>query len=463
MKWILNLETGHPLTGEWRDMDGITKNDVIGLAKELDVKFIRLQFTDIFGTLKNVAITVDRLPEALDGQITFDGSSIEGLVRVEESDMFLRPDPSTFTIFPWRPRHGAVARLICDVYTPDGKPFAGCPRTALKRVLAETEALGYETRIGIETEFFLFQTDEAGRPTATTHDEGGYFDLSPIDRGEDARRDIVLTLEEMGLQIDASHHEGAPGQHEIALRHGEALRAADNVVTLKHVIRTAAQRHGLYASFMPKPNPRMNGSGMHISQSLFDKEGRNLFFDPAKPHGLSDVALHYIAGLLEHSRGFCAITNPIVNSYKRLVPGFEAPISACWSFQNRSPLVRIPVHRGKATRIELRNPDPSCNPYLAIACAIRSGIAGIEGKLTPPEPVTGNVFDMSDERSRKLGIRRLPRSLAEALDELERDELIKGTLGEYIFQKFMESKRDEWERYARAVHEWEFTEYLSKI
>lgn len=331
----------------------ITKQDVLAMAKEANVKFIRLQFTDIFGVLKNVAIPVVQLEKALDGELMFDGSSIDGFVRIEESDQYLKPDPSTFTVFPWRPRDGSVARLICDVYTPDGEPFEGCPRCTLQKVLVEAKEMGFTLNAGPEAEFFLFHTDENGRPTTITHDSGGYFDLSPVDLGENARRDMVMTLQEMGFEVEASHHEVAQGQHEIDFKYDEALATADKLVTFKFVVRSIAQRHGLHATFMPKPIFGINGSGMHVHQSLF-KDGENIFFDPNGERQLSQDALYYIGGILKHAGAFTAITNPTVNSYKRLVPGYEAPVYLAWSEKNRSPLIRIPARRGVGTRIEVR-------------------------------------------------------------------------------------------------------------
>ncbi|NPV54479.1 MAG: type I glutamate--ammonia ligase [Firmicutes bacterium] len=443
-------------------MDIAERKEILKRARELDVKFIRLQFTDILGVLKNVAITVDRLEEALDGEVAFDGSSIEGFVRVEESDMLLMPDLSTFALFPWRPRDGSVARLICDIYNPDGTPFAGCPRAALRRVLDGAQKAGYEVHIGVEGEFFLFHTDEAGNPTTTTHDKGSYFDLTPVDLGENARRDMVLTLDEMGIRVQASHHEVAPGQHEIAFRHDEALRTADNIVTFRYVVRAIAQRHGLYASFMPKPIYGVGGSGLHLSHSIFC-DGQNIFFDPNGKYRLSESAFHYIGGLLSHSPALTAITNPTVNSYKRLVPGFEAPSYIAWSFQNRSPLVRIPFQRGKATRIELRSPDPTCNPYLAIAASIKAGLDGIGRRIEPPEPIQGSTYGLTEEERQRLNLRRLPRNLMEALGELSRDEVIKSTLGDHIYNKFVQAKCVEWEDYSTKIHQWELDEYLAKF
>lgn len=436
------------------------KKEILEKAKELDVQFIRLQFTDIFGVLKNVAITVHQLEKALDGELMFDGSSIEGFVRIEESDMYLKPDPSTFVVFPWRPQQGAVARLICDVYNSDGTPFEGCPRNTLKRVIAEAKEMGYTMNVGPEAEFFLFHTDESGKPTLITHDKAGYFDLTPVDLGENARRDMVLTLQQLGFEIEASHHEVAPGQHEIDFKYDEALATADNIMTFKYVVRTLAQRHGLHATFMPKPIMGINGSGMHCNQSLF-KNGTNAFYDPSGELELSKEAYYYLGGLLKHARSMAAITNPTVNSYKRLVPGYEAPVYVAWSARNRSPLIRIPAKRGASTRIEMRNPDPSCNPYLAIAVMLKAGLDGIKNKIEPPAPVNQNIYDMTAEEREKLGIVSLPGSLEEALAEFKKDEIIQDALGEHITKRFIEAKELEYERYRTQVHQWEIDNYLT--
>ncbi|MEW6661539.1 MAG: type I glutamate--ammonia ligase [Bacillota bacterium] len=437
-----------------------TKQEVMSLAKEYDVQFVRLQFTDIFGVLKNVAITVDQLEKALDGELMFDGSSIHGFVRIEESDMYLRPDPATFTLFPWRPQEGTVARLICDVYNPDGSPFEGCPRHILKSALAEASEMGYTMNVGPEAEFFLFQTDTHGRPTLETHDRAGYFDLSPIDQGENARREICLALQKMGFEIEASHHEVAPGQHEIDFKYADALTTADNIVTFKFVVRTLAQRHGLHATFMPKPIFGINGSGMHTNQSL-SKDGMNAFFDPTGPLQLSQIAYYYIGGLMKHARGFAAITNPTVNSYKRLVPGYEAPVYIAWSARNRSPLIRIPAKRGASTRVELRNPDPACNPYLAIAVMLKAGLDGIKNQIQPPPSTDRNIYHMDEEERVKAGILSLPGSLAEALEELSANEVIKSALGEHVFNRFVEAKKLEYDEFRIHVTQWEIDKYLT--
>ncbi len=440
----------------------MTKQDVLVMAKEANVKFIRLQFTDIFGVLKNVAIPVDQLEKALDGELMFDGSSIEGFVRIEESDQYLRPDPSTFTVFPWRPRDGSVARLICDVYTPNGEPFEGCPRCTLQKALEEAKEMGYSLNVGPEAEFFLFHTDEHGRPTTITHDKGGYFDLSPVDLGENARRDMVMTLQDMGFEIEASHHEVAEGQHEIDFKYDEALVTADKLVTFKFVVRSIAQRHGLHATFMPKPIFGINGSGMHTHQSLF-KDGKNIFFDPNAEGQLSETALYYIGGILKHAGAFTAITNPTVNSYKRLVPGYEAPVYLAWSEKNRSPLIRIPARRGVGTRVEVRSPDPSCNPYLALAVMLKAGLDGIKNKIMPPAAVDKNIYQLSLSEREAMGIDSLPGSLKEAIGNLEKDTVIQEALGSHIYQRFVDAKKMEYQNYEMSVHNWELEQYLSKF
>ena len=438
-----------------------TNKDVLKLAEENDVKFIRLQFTDVFGVLKNVAITSRQLPKVLEEGCMFDGSSIDGFVRIEESDMLLVPDADTFEIFPWRPQQGKVARLICDVYTTDGKPYEGCPRHVLKRALARAEAMGYTMNVGPECEFFLFQTDVDGKPTTITQDQGGYFDLAPIDKGEDARRDMCLALEDMGFEIEASHHEVAEGQHEIDFKYGDALKTADNIMTFKIVIKSIAQRHGLYATFMPKPIFGINGSGMHTNQSLCTKDG-NAFYDKNGELELSKIAYSYIAGIMEHIKSITAVTNPTVNSYKRLVPGYEAPCYVAWSAKNRSPLIRIPASRGAGTRVELRCPDPTCNPYLAIALQLNAGLDGIERGLTPPPAVNRNIFKMTEAEMAENGVTSLPANLYDALQLYKADPLVRDTLGDHIFSTYYEFKRKEWDAFRVAVHPWEIDQYLTR-
>lgn len=444
-------------------MPSYTKEDILRIVREQDVKFIRLQFTDIFGVLKNVAITVEQLEKALDNKCMFDGSSIEGFVRIEESDMYLRPDTNTFVIFPWRPQTGKVARLICDVYNPDGTPFDGDPRYALKRAIKKANDMGFDGfNVGPECEFFMFLTDSEGNPTTTTHDNAGYFDLGPVDLGENARRDMCLALEEMGFEIEASHHEVAPGQHEIDFKYGDALSTADNILTFKLVVKTIAQRHGLHATFMPKPIFGINGSGMHTNTSL-TKDGKNAFYDEKDPLQLSQTAYWFIGGLLKNMRSIAAITNPVVNSYKRLVPGYEAPVYIAWSARNRSPLIRIPAVRGEATRVELRCPDPTCNPYLALAAILMAGLDGIENRIQPPPSTDKNIFHMTEEQRNAEGIGSLPGSLIEAVNEMKESSFVKELLGEHIFSKYIEAKNQEWDRYKTRITKWEIDEYLKKF
>ncbi|MBQ2801147.1 MAG: type I glutamate--ammonia ligase [Lachnospiraceae bacterium] len=443
-------------------MSKYTKEDVIKLVEDEDVEFIRLQFTDMFGTLKNVAITSSQLEKALNNKCMFDGSSIEGFVRIEESDMYLYPDLDTFAIFPWRPQQGKVARLICDVYRPDEKPFEGDPRYILKKEIAKAKEMGYEFNVGPECEFFLYHTDDNSQPTTITHEKAGYFDLSPVDYGENARRDMVLTLEDMGFEIEASHHEVAPAQHEIDFKYDEALNTADNIMTFKLTVKTIAKRHGLHATFMPKPKAGINGSGMHTNMSLF-KDGKNAFYDIEDKNGLSKEAYYFIGGIMKHINAITAIANPLVNSYKRLIPGFEAPVYIAWSAKNRSPLVRIPATRGEGTRVELRSPDPSCNPYLTLALCLAAGMEGIKNKIEPPESVDKNIFDMTEEEKEKENIKGLPENLMEAVRALEEDEFVKGVLGEHIAQKYVESKKVEWKEYISQVSAWETDTYLYRI
>lgn len=443
-------------------MSRYTKDDIFRMVEEEDVEFIRLQFTDIFGTLKNIAITSSQLEKALDNKCMFDGSSVEGFVRIEESDMYLYPDYDTFEIFPWRPQQGKVARLICDVYTPDGKPFEGDPRWILKKTIKEANEMGYRFDVGPECEFFLFHTDDNGLPTTLSHEKAGYFDLGPNDLGENIRRDMVLTLEEMGFEIEASHHEVAPAQHEIDFKYDEVLKTADNIQTFKMTVKTIAKRHGLYATFMPKPKFGISGSGMHINMSLATEEGKNIFADENGKIGLSDDAYHFIAGIMKHARGMSAITNPLVNSYKRLVPGYEAPVYIAWSAKNRSPLIRIPASRGNGTRVELRNPDPTANPYLVLALCLAAGLDGIKNKIEVPKSVDCNIYEMTPGERRAAGIENMPADLKEAVDCLVADEFLCSVLGEHITTKYVEAKMKEWENYTTRVSQWEIDEYLYK-
>ena len=441
-------------------MTGYTKEDIIRIVREEDIKFIRLQFTDIFGQLKNVAITASQIEKAVNDQIMFDGSSIEGFVRIDESDQYLYPDLKSFRIFPWRPQHGKVARLICDVHNPDGSPFVGDPRYVLKRVIQKAKDMGFDRfNVGPEAEFFLFQTDEEGKPTTKTNDEAGYFDLGPLDHGESTRREICLALEQMDFEIEASHHEVAQGQHEIDFKYDEALHAADNIMTFKLTVKTLAQKNGLHATFMPKPIFGIAGSGMHINMSLF-RDGRNMFYDPDGEKGLSKTAYSFIAGIMAHMKGMAAITNPLVNSYKRLVPGYEAPCYMAWSASNRSALIRIPAARGQSTRVELRCPDPSCNPYLALAVCLAAGLDGIEKGMTPPPEITDNIFAMTPATRKRRGIEALPGSLEEALVYLKKDKLIMNTLGEHVATQYITGKEAEWDEYCTRVSSWERDKYM---
>ncbi|MDD5948668.1 MAG: glutamine synthetase family protein [Lachnospiraceae bacterium] len=439
-----------------------TKQDILRLVEENDVEFIRLQFTDAYGTLKNVAITAGHLDEALDNKVMFDGSSIDGFVNIEESDMFLYPDLDTFEIFPWRPQVGKVARLICDVYNPDGTPFEGDPRYILKKELKRAAELGYTFEVGPECEFFLFHTDDEGRPTTLTHEKAGYFDLGPLDLGENARRDMVLALEKMNYTIEASHHEMAPAQHEIDFKYDNALKTADNIITFKLVVRSIAKRHGLFASFMPKPVYGVQGSGMHINMSL-SKDGKNIFAKADGKNGLSEEAYHFIAGLMEHAPGMSLITNPLVNSYKRLVPGFEAPVYIAWSRTNRSPLIRIPASRGAGTRIEFRSPDTATNPYLALAVCLAAGLDGMERKLAVPDEVKSNIYAMAEEDRKAAGIEKLPGNLSEAVQAFEKDEYIQSVLGSHTSNMYRKAKQSEWLQYTSQITNWELEEYLYKI
>lgn len=443
-------------------MSRYTKQDIIRRIEEEDIEFIRLQFTDMFGSLKNVAITSSQLGKALDNKCMFDGSSIEGFVRIEESDMYLYPDLDTFEIFPWRPQQGKVARLICDVYKADGTPFEGDPRYVLRRVLQEAKEMGYSFDVGPECEFFLFHTDDNGMPTTISHEKASYFDISPLDLGENARRDMVLCLEDMNFEIEASHHEVAPAQHEIDFKYGPALATADNIMTFKLVVKSMAKKHGLFASFMPKPLYGVNGSGMHTNMSL-TKDGKNIFDDPEGENGLSKEAYYFIAGIIKHIKGMTAIANPLVNSYKRLVPGHEAPVYIAWSATNRSPLIRIPASRGAGTRIELRSPDPAANPYLLLALCLAAGLDGIRNKMEPPMPVNGNIFELSEEEMQSRNIEIIPFNLCRAVEAMVADPFIKEVLGDHVFSKYVEAKKAEWDLYRKQVTQWEIDEYLYKI
>ncbi len=444
-----------------RQLSRASKAEVLKLAQEFQVDFLRLQFTDILGINKNVEVPRSQFGKALDGEIMFDGSSIEGFARIEESDMLLVPDLPTFRVLPMDDEGGRVARLLCDIYTPDHQPFAGCPRLTLKRQIARANTLGYSMMAGCEVEFFLFEKDAQGNISTVTHDQGSYFDQTPVDNGEELRRLIVNDLELMGFEVEAAHHEVAPGQHEVDFRYADALTTADNIATFKFIVRSIANRHGFLASFMPKPIQGQNGSGMHTHQSLFRGKD-NAFYDAGTEHQLSAVALSYVEGLLQHARGFCAITNPLINSYKRLVPGYEAPVNVAWSMRNRSPLVRIPERRAEGTRCELRMPDPSANPYLSLAVQLAAGLDGVERKLECREPVNRNIFRMSFRDRRKYQIDDLPRDLHEALDRFEKDDVIKTAVGDHIAERFLEAKREEVARFNREVTGWEIDAYLGR-
>ncbi|MCA8972286.1 MAG: type I glutamate--ammonia ligase [Planctomycetes bacterium] len=441
----------------------LTRTEILSKLEKENVQFLRLVFTDISGVAKNVEVPKSMFEKALDGQCLFDGSSIEGFTRIEESDMVLVPDLDTFRVFPWNDENqGRNARIICDVHSSDGSSFEGCPRGTLKRQIARAGEIGYQMMAGIEAEFFLFER-EGNTPTTRTHDKGGYFDLAPVDRGEPCRRAICNALHALGFEVEASHHEVAAGQHEIDFRYGDALSVADNLMTFRLVVRKIAADFGLHATFMPKPVYGINGSGMHTHQSLFDEKGTNAFFDKSAERQLSDVALAYIAGLLGHAKGLCALTNPIVNSYKRLVPGYEAPTHIAWSEKNRSPLCRIPARRGVGTRVELRMPDPACNPYLALTGMLAAGIDGVKNKKEPPAPVDKNLYTMSQRERAKHKVDSLPGNLSEAIDALEKDKVLCDALGAHIVEKFTSEKRAEWSEYIAQVHEWEIDRYLSRF
>ena len=436
---------------------------VLDEIDEKDVGFLRLQFTDILGTVKNVAVPAAQAEKAFTDGIYFDGSSIEGFVRIQESDMRLIPDASTFAVLPWRKREdGASGRMICDVYdTSTGEPFEGDPRYILKRAIARAEEMGYNVNAAPEPEFFLFEEDEDGRATTKTNDAGGYFDLAPKDLASDVRRDIIYGLEDMGFEIEASHHEVARGQHEINFEYDDALTTADNVGTFRTVVRAIAAQHDLHATFMPKPIPKINGSGMHTHISLFTDDGQNVFHDDNDEFNLSEEAKQFTAGILEHAPAITAVSNPTVNSYKRLVPGYEAPVYVAWSDRNRSALIRKPAARiPAASRIEARFPDPSCNPYLALAALIHAGLDGIEQGLDCPEPVRENIYEFDEQKREEYGIDTLPTNLGEAVDALKEDEVILGALGDHISEKFIEAKSQEFSEYLIDVSQWELDRYL---
>lgn len=439
----------------------MTREEIMAIVEEKNINFFRLQFVDIFGFMKNIAIPRSQIKKALDGQMMFDGSSIDGFVRINESDMYLKPDFDTFLVLPWRVRDNVnAARIICDVHKSDGAPFTGCPRVNLKRVLAEARELGFTMNVGTECEFFLFQEDAQGNLKTETGDVAGYFDVDPEDKGINCRREIIETLESMGFEVEASHHEVAEGQHEINFKYADALAAADNTVTFKWVVRSIAAKHGLHATFMPKPVFGINGSGMHTNQSLFNLDGTNAFFDENGPLKLSETAYQYIAGIMKNARGFTAVTNPLVNSYKRLVPGYEAPVYVAWSASNRSALVRIPANRGLSTRTEVRCPDPACNPYLALAMMLSSGLDGVKNKLDAPASVNVDIFEMNLAEKEAAGIDSLPGTLEEAILALKESPIAKQALGEHIFEKYIEGKTQEWNSYRTWVTDWEIKRYI---
>ena len=439
----------------------MTKEQIIKTIKDEDIKFIRLQFTDIFGAMKNVSITPSQIEKALDNKMMFDGSSIDGFARIEESDMCLYPDLESFTIHPWDQEKGKVARLICDVYSPDGTPFEGDPRYVLRKAIAHAQELGYTFQVGPECEFYLMKTDTDGRPVLDSYDEGGYFDLGPNDIGEDVRKYIVLALEDLGFEIEASHHECGPAQHEIDFKYGHALKAADSIMTFKYAVKTVSEKHGMYATFMPKPFFGKAGNGMHLNMSL-TKNGKNAFVDANDKIGLSGEAYSFMAGIMKHIEGITLFTNPLINSYKRLVPDFEAPMYIAWSARNRSPLFRVPTCNGQSTRIELRSPDPSANPYLALGLCLEAGLDGIRNQLKPPASVDKNIFEMSRKDLKKNGIRSLPLNMYEAIRMAEKDSFIKSVLGEHIFERYISAKNREWTEYSHRISDWEIQNYLLK-
>ncbi len=450
------VDSPHPKTDR-------TMQEVQAQLDENNVEFLLLSFTDMFGNNKNVEVPSAMFAKALDGELMFDGSSIDGFVRIEESDMLLKPDFDTFRVFPWEEAGSKVARLICDVHNADGSPFEGCPRQTLKRQVAEAAELGYRMMVGPEAEFFLFQKDADGNVTTNTNDRAGYFDSAPLDEAESARRVITRHLNALGLEVEALHHEVAPGQHEIDFRYGDAINTADALTTFKYVVRRVAKEHGLHATFMPKPIYGINGSGMHIHMSMFDLEGKdNKFFDKDADHQISQTGLYFIGGIVNHARAICAVTNPTVNSFKRLVPGFEAPTHIAWSMRNRSPMIRIPDRRGIGTRMELRMPDPSCNPYLAFSVAMAAGLEGIRSKIDAPEPVNKNIYTMSARERSRLKIGTLPGDLNEAMQALDKDDVVKAALGEHIATHFLAAKRQTWQEYISQVHQWELDRYLMR-
>jgi glutamine synthetase len=435
--------------------------EILERAEKDGVKFVQLQFTDLNGMIKAVTIPLHKLAESLEKGTWFDGSSIEGFTRICESDMYLKPDPGTYAILPWETYK--TVRFICDVYMPDGTPFEGDPRYILKRVMKEAEEMGYVYNVGPELEFFIFKPKENNQIAPVTHDVAGYFDYSPRDLADDVRKEIVFALESLGMDVEMSHHEVAPGQHEIDFKYGDAVTQADRCITFKHAIKSIANKYGLYATFMPKPIFGQNGSGMHVHQSLYDiKKKANGFFDANDKYKLSAAAKSFIAGQLAHAKAFCAVTGPTVNSYKRLVPGYEAPVYICWAAINRSALIRIPRYspgRESATRAELRCPDPSCNPYLAFAVMLKAGLDGIKKKLIPAAPVEEDVYEFDEEKRTLVGINTLPGTLGDALEELKKDKVINEVLGKHTYPLYLKAKKAEWDEYRIQVTQWELEKY----
>ena len=443
-------------------MNHYTKRDILRLVEEEDVEFIRLQFAELFGNLKTAAVTAGQLERVLDQGYVFDGSCVEGFLHDNDMDMFLWPDLATLAIFPWRPQQGKVARLICDIRRPDGTIYSADPRGILKRAVKHAKEMEYQFDVGPECEFFLFHTNDEGNPTTFSHEQAGFFDMSPIDLGENTRRDIILTLEEMGFEVEASYHEVAPAQHQIDFRYGEALLTADNIMTFKLAVKTIAKRFGLHATFMPKPRSGVDGSGMHINMFLLDQDGRNVFYDREDPDHLSAEGRHFMAGILNHISGLTALTNPLVNSYKRLVPGFEAPVYATWSAKTSFALLRVPPVIGENTRLELRSPDPTANPYLAFAACLAAGLEGMEKRLELPPCVDENVSAWTEEKRRNLEIERLPRNLCDAVNALEADPFLLEVIGRETARQYIDSKRKEWNSYRSQVTQWEIREYLNR-
>ena len=443
-------------------MRNLSQEDLVTMVQEEDVEFIRLQFTDMLGDLKNMAVTASQLSKVLKNECKFDGSAITGYVSATEPDLYLHPIVGTFETFPWRPQQGKVARMICDVYRQDGEPFEGDPRNVLRRATDNMRDMGYGVEVGPECEFFLFNTDDDTMPTTKTSEKAGFFDVGPLDTGENARRDIVLALEDMGFVAESSHHEKAPAQHEISFRYDDPLNTADNIMTFKLAVRTIARRHGLHATFMPKPKEDVVGSGMRLSINL-TKDGRNFFRDAQDPNGMTKEAYYFLGGLMKHIKGISAIANPLVNSYRRLASDQDAPEYISWSKANRTTLFRIPtIRRGEGTRIELCSPDSAANPYLLIALCLEAGMDGMRNQIEPPAPIEQNIYELPIEALTAMGMDRLPKTLDEALDELEKDQVLMNALGDHIAKRYIAVKRDECARYAKSISQWELNEYLYK-